>query len=210
MDETAYECLDCGEQVPVQNRIVHDAVCRRHAAANPPDASKKEQETPPTVSKVQETPRTACEGQEAPPPAPVATDVDTENALLKCEFCELEVPMVQLNDHEELCGARTDVCTRCMHYVRNRDAHSHRMSGCAVGATASALPPDHDAADSGGENQPLLPPRASSTARTRRPRTQGAAHEQRVDDALSEWGPLAVAVGAVAAAAAFGVFATRR
>lgn len=43
-----------------------------------------------------------------PQPAAVKTD-----SLLPCKYCDLELPKLELEGHENYCGARTDKCNTC-------------------------------------------------------------------------------------------------
>ena len=50
---------------------------------------------------------------------------------VECEFCEVSVPMVELSDHQEYCGSRTENCERCLQLVKLRDMDRHISSKCA-------------------------------------------------------------------------------
>ena len=47
---------------------------------------------------------------------------------VECEFCEVSVPMVELSDHQEYCGSRTENCERCLQLVKLRDMDRHISS----------------------------------------------------------------------------------
>ncbi|XP_072249154.1 XIAP-associated factor 1 [Leuresthes tenuis] len=50
---------------------------------------------------------------------------DCVERLQKCQFCELEVPWKELEDHLLVCGSRTELCRDCGCYVRLRDQQEH-------------------------------------------------------------------------------------
>lgn len=142
----------------------------------------------------------------APPvPAPgsttttVANEADSTSFLVECEYCDLPVLADQLDAHSTQCGARTDVCELCLNYVRLRDMRRHKDSGCTILSTGSAM---RSALSDGfqNENQPLLGnPQDRVRVRGRPEATE-----------VADWAPVAVAVGAVAAAAAVSMLVRRR
>lgn len=122
-----------------------------------------------------------------PAPAAGPSNEDTATMLVECEYCELPVTVVLLDDHSRQCGGRTDVCDKCLNYVRLRDMRRHKDSNCHIASTGSAM---NAALDS--ESEPLL-----------------AAPAQQ--DPESPWStPVAYAVGAAAAAAAMSLLIRRR
>ncbi|KAL9229201.1 hypothetical protein vseg_004693 [Gypsophila vaccaria] len=42
-----------------------------------------------------------------------------------CEFCEFPLPAINLIEHQEVCGSRTERCHHCNKYIRLRDRHVH-------------------------------------------------------------------------------------
>ncbi|CAN8311865.1 unnamed protein product [Cochlearia groenlandica] len=45
--------------------------------------------------------------------------------IVTCEFCEFPLPAVDLPEHQEVCGNRTEMCYQCNNYVRLRETYSH-------------------------------------------------------------------------------------
>ncbi|XP_057442415.1 uncharacterized protein LOC130734123 [Lotus japonicus] len=45
--------------------------------------------------------------------------------IVTCEFCEFPLPAVDLAEHQEVCGNRTELCYLCNKYVRLRERFSH-------------------------------------------------------------------------------------
>ncbi|TNN31687.1 XIAP-associated factor 1 [Liparis tanakae] len=91
-------------------------------------------------------------GPEAPPPLPLwrrraeralrlASQADLcERRLLLCEFCQLQLPLRQLQLHRPACGSRTERCGGCSCYVTLRDRPGHTCpatGGSATGGSAT-------------------------------------------------------------------------
>ncbi|KAI5655066.1 hypothetical protein M9H77_32253 [Catharanthus roseus] len=51
--------------------------------------------------------------------------------IVTCEFCEFPLPAIDLLEHQEVCGNRTELCYMCNKYVRLRERHGHE-STCDV------------------------------------------------------------------------------
>ncbi|KAL8490381.1 hypothetical protein ACS0TY_026044 [Phlomoides rotata] len=49
--------------------------------------------------------------------------------IATCEYCEFPLPAVDLLEHQEVCGNRTELCHMCHKYIRLRERHGHE-SGC--------------------------------------------------------------------------------
>lgn len=45
--------------------------------------------------------------------------------LLPCQYCELELPKLDLEEHENYCGSRTDKCLECGELVMFKNKQSH-------------------------------------------------------------------------------------
>ncbi|KAJ7965864.1 TRAF-type zinc finger domain-containing 1 [Quillaja saponaria] len=51
--------------------------------------------------------------------------------IVTCEFCEFPLPAVDLAEHQEVCGNRTELCHLCNRYVRLRERYNHETR-CGV------------------------------------------------------------------------------
>jgi len=238
-----FGCSSCGRSVPVDNRMMHSLVCGRHSAANsgaPRDISEEEV-TIPTVSNIEPTMNSDTSSIEGDPDATTIRDteidmdirdtgdtgdtgdtVDIASLMVECEYCHLEFGAAVLDEHSNNCGTRTDVCDRCMHYVRLRDFRRHLDSGCTHGATGSAM-----ASALANDNHTLLPTGNAGSrrrnrnrngngngisSRTRSPRAQRQQQYAQADafgDDATTWATVGMAVGAVAAATAFSLMRQR-
>ncbi|XP_063820435.1 TRAF-type zinc finger domain-containing protein 1 [Pseudophryne corroboree] len=119
-------CGNCKHDVPVINFTIHEIHCRRNISMckvckEPFPTSDMEEHmtrehTPVTCKckmtmekyELEEHERSAC---------PLR--------LLKCQFCELELAVNKLEDHEEYCGARTERCDNCGCSVMTKDLQDH-------------------------------------------------------------------------------------
>ncbi|KAJ4851068.1 hypothetical protein Tsubulata_009581 [Turnera subulata] len=48
--------------------------------------------------------------------------------IVTCEFCEFPLPAVDLAEHQEVCGNRTELCHLCNKYIRLRERYNHEIS----------------------------------------------------------------------------------
>ncbi|KAB2023648.1 hypothetical protein ERO13_D06G029800v2 [Gossypium hirsutum] len=53
--------------------------------------------------------------------------------IVNCEFCEFPLPAIDLAEHQEVCGNRTEMCYQCNRYIRLRERYNHasRCTGIA-------------------------------------------------------------------------------
>lgn len=215
-----FACDACGEDVPASNKLMHAIQCERHSRhvasssnqeeksvadgeTSGPCLATDEAELAPTTADVG---RNSCDGFAAVPRESSESLGDSSeqeedsaaSMLVACEFCEIDVPLPALSEHAYACGNRTDACESCMSYVRLCDFRSHRMSGCTVGATGSAM-----RTESGTEDAPLL-----------QTSTQEPYHRARqvhlAEPEIPRWAPVVAAAVGVSAAVAFSALARRR
>uniref|UniRef100_A0A1A8EFE0 XIAP associated factor 1 n=1 Tax=Nothobranchius kadleci TaxID=1051664 RepID=A0A1A8EFE0_NOTKA len=59
--------------------------------------------------------------------------------LQACRFCEWELSLNEMHDHELVCGSRTALCWDCRHYVKLRDQQDH-SSTCSATDEGSSPP----------------------------------------------------------------------
>ncbi|GAB2292982.1 hypothetical protein Dimus_027206 [Dionaea muscipula] len=48
--------------------------------------------------------------------------------IVICEYCELPLPAIDLFEHQEFCGSRTELCHLCRRYIRLRGRFVHETS----------------------------------------------------------------------------------
>ncbi|PKA65882.1 Protein LONGIFOLIA 1 [Apostasia shenzhenica] len=45
--------------------------------------------------------------------------------IVTCEYCEFPLPAIDLHEHQEVCGNRTELCPTCNKYIRLRERINH-------------------------------------------------------------------------------------
>ncbi|KAE8729159.1 TRAF-type zinc finger-related family protein [Hibiscus syriacus] len=60
--------------------------------------------------------------------------------IVTCEFCEFPLPAIDLAEHQEVCGNRTELCHLCSRYIRLRERYNHesRCTGIAENNVGSS------------------------------------------------------------------------
>ncbi|PHU01177.1 hypothetical protein BC332_30964 [Capsicum chinense] len=60
--------------------------------------------------------------------------------MLACEYCEFPLPAIDLIEHQEVCGNRTELCHLCSRYImlRERNVHESRCNGSTNKITESS------------------------------------------------------------------------
>lgn len=48
----------------------------------------------------------------------------------ECIYCTIQVTKRDRGDHETVCGAKTEQCPKCMHYIANKDMKAHNGFTC--------------------------------------------------------------------------------
>lgn len=64
---------------------------------------------------------------------------DKSSGLLACKYCDLELPKLDLEDHENYCGSRTDKCMECGEFVMFKDKQAHMASNHSSAARRSNI-----------------------------------------------------------------------
>jgi len=57
-------------------------------------------------------------------------ETDCGKRMILCSYCELEIEMANLKEHEGYCGSRTEQCEICNQYVQLQDLLLHEQSSC--------------------------------------------------------------------------------
>ncbi|KAK1432227.1 hypothetical protein QVD17_09121 [Tagetes erecta] len=55
--------------------------------------------------------------------------------IATCDYCEFPLPAVDLSEHQEVCGNRTELCQLCNRYIRHRERIAHEVSCNGVANT---------------------------------------------------------------------------
>jgi hypothetical protein len=97
---------------------------------------------------------------------------------VECVYCELPIKRGELEDHVRRCGARTEQCKKCGHYIRLIDRIEHETWACSTIRSQSARDEDvvaspaqspEDLGSSLGPRPPTLPRRPLRPQQPRSP-----------------------------------------
>ncbi|KAK8646764.1 hypothetical protein V6N13_120539 [Hibiscus sabdariffa] len=69
--------------------------------------------------------------------------------IVTCQFCEFPLPAIDLAEHQEVCGNRTELCHLCNRYIRLRESYNHerRCNGVpedTVGSSRDVRPAERE------------------------------------------------------------------
>ncbi|KAL5559918.1 hypothetical protein UlMin_036129 [Ulmus minor] len=80
--------------------------------------------------------------------------------IVTCEFCEFPLPAVDLAEHQEVCGNRTELCHLCHKYIRLRERYNHDIRCIGVSENTVGTSRDVRAVerDHGSQRRPVPPP----------------------------------------------------
>ncbi|CAI8585794.1 unnamed protein product [Vicia faba] len=130
LDQATIICSHCDRAIPVANVDLHNAHCSRNLqkckVCGDMIAKKNAEDhyltthAPVSCSLCSETMDRDIinihEGEKCP------------KRIVTCDFCEFPLPAVDLAEHQEVCGNRTELCHLCNKYVRLRERCNHEAS----------------------------------------------------------------------------------
>ncbi|KAG4954870.1 hypothetical protein AAZX31_14G169300 [Glycine max] len=87
--------------------------------------------------------------------------------IVTCQFCEFPLPAIDLAEHQEVCGNRTELCHLCNKYVRLRERFSHeaRCNGIQDSSVGTSRNVREAEREQGARRRPLPPQNDFSTKR---------------------------------------------
>lgn len=126
-EEATRTCGQCHKEVAEVNFALHETHCKRFLCLCPDcdeavpreqlEQHREEQHTQVRCSKCnQKVERCSLLDHE--------TDECVER-LESCQFCDLELPWKELDEHSVACGSRTERCRDCGRYVKLKDQPDH-------------------------------------------------------------------------------------
>lgn len=126
-DESSRICTHCDKAIPSSNIDLHYAHCSRNLERCKICADM--------------IPRKHAEEHFLNTHAPVSCSLCSETMereilahhrgencpqrIVTCEFCEFPLPAIDLAEHQEVCGNRTELCHLCNKYIRLRERYNH-------------------------------------------------------------------------------------
>ncbi|XP_076590473.1 XIAP-associated factor 1-like [Chaetodon auriga] len=140
--EATRTCGQCHRDIEVANFTLHETHCSRFLCVCPDceeavprehlEQHREEQHTQVRCSKCnQKMERCRLMDHESD---------ECVERLQSCQFCELELPWKQLNEHHQACGSRTELCRDCGRYVTLRELPEHGLT-CSATDGGSGPPP---------------------------------------------------------------------
>uniref|UniRef100_A0A3Q3WFE0 TRAFD1/XAF1 zinc finger domain-containing protein n=1 Tax=Mola mola TaxID=94237 RepID=A0A3Q3WFE0_MOLML len=131
--EEMHTCGQCHKQVAAANLVLHEMHCKRFLCVCPECGESVPTEQ---LNQHKEEQHTQVKCSKCKKKVEHCQLIDHESnecveRLCECRFCELEVPWRQLDEHEQVCGSRTELCGDCGRYVTLRDQpeHGHTCPG---------------------------------------------------------------------------------
>ncbi|KAE8295625.1 XIAP-associated factor 1 BIRC4-binding protein [Larimichthys crocea] len=132
--EATRTCRQCHREVAEANFALHETHCRRFLCVCPDcdeavpkdqlDQHREEQHTQVRCSKCNKK-------MERRHLIDHESDECVER-LQSCQYCELELPWKELDEHHVACGSRTELCRECGRYVTLRDQPGHGLTCSAT------------------------------------------------------------------------------
>lgn len=136
-------CAHCHREVPSPNIALHSAHCARklqkceHCGDMVPrklmDEHYDENHAPMNCS--------LCKNMVERELWDLHTGIQCPQRMLACQYCEFELPAVDLFEHQDVCGNRTEYCQTCRKYIRLREWIGHELqfhTGSNAGAELSS------------------------------------------------------------------------
>ncbi|KAA8528385.1 hypothetical protein F0562_035740 [Nyssa sinensis] len=76
--------------------------------------------------------------------------------IVTCEYCEFPLPVIDLFEHQEVCGNRTEYCHQCNRYIRLRERNDHesRCNGVPDNTAESSRDARVAERDQGAQRRP--------------------------------------------------------
>ncbi|XP_074496351.1 XIAP-associated factor 1 isoform X2 [Sebastes fasciatus] len=150
-EEATRTCDKCHKEVAEANFALHETHCRRFLCLCP---DCKEHVPREQLNEHRETQHTLvrCSKCNQKMERCQLTDHESDDCverLQSCQFCELELPVKELDEHCLACGSRTELCRECGRYVTLKDQPEHDLTcsaaddGSGPPQTTSKLPPNN-------------------------------------------------------------------
>ncbi|XP_015670330.1 XIAP-associated factor 1 isoform X1 [Protobothrops mucrosquamatus] len=130
MEEDRRICKNCKRDVAAVNFSLHEAHCMRFLALCPKCeelvASKDMKEH--HAKAHQKVRCILCHKKMQQYLLEYHEAEECQERLIKCHFCELELPFHMLQPHLDACGSRTTMCWDCGKYVMHKAQEGHKLT----------------------------------------------------------------------------------
>ncbi|KAM0830212.1 hypothetical protein ACQ4PT_066341 [Festuca glaucescens] len=126
---TTSTCAHCKREIPSSNISLHSAHCARnlqkceHCGDMVPrkhmDEHYDENHAPVNCSRCKQTVEHELWD--------LHKRMQCPQRMLVCQYCEFELPAVDIFEHQDVCGNRTEYCQPCKKYIRLREWIGHEI-----------------------------------------------------------------------------------
>lgn len=143
-DQTTSICKHCDRSIPLLNFDLHYAHCSRNlekcnVCGDMVPRKHAEEHYRSTHAHVK---CSLCGQEMEPEKLEVHESQNCPLRMVTCDYCEFPLPALDLIEHQEVCGNRTEYCGVCKKYIRlsNRLVHETTCTGISdVSAESSRL-----------------------------------------------------------------------
>ncbi|KAL3504974.1 hypothetical protein ACH5RR_034815 [Cinchona calisaya] len=141
-DEATSICSHCDRAIPSSNIDLHFAHCSRNLEKCKicGDMVPRKSADEHFLSTHAPVSCSLCSETMQPEVLAIHKGENCPQRIVTCEFCEFPLPAIDLLEHQEVCGNRTELCYLCNRYVRLRERHGHesRCTGVADNTAESS------------------------------------------------------------------------
>uniref|UniRef100_A0ACD5YYV1 Uncharacterized protein n=1 Tax=Avena sativa TaxID=4498 RepID=A0ACD5YYV1_AVESA len=126
---TTSTCAHCNREIPSSNIALHSAHCARNLqkCENCGDMVPRkhmeehydENHAPVNCSRCKQTVEHEL--------LDLHKRMQCPQRMLVCQYCEFELPAVDIFEHQDVCGNRTEYCQPCKKYIRLREWIGHEI-----------------------------------------------------------------------------------
>lgn len=132
--ETA-ACSNCRRAIPNASIATHEAFCRRNnVICEMCDQVIRSLDRLSHFEEVHKGVTCACGESMEIRFLPTHKQQECLHRLRPCKFCKLKKKLVDLPEHEDYCGSRTEQCSKCQRFISIKDLATHTSSNCAFPA----------------------------------------------------------------------------
>ncbi|XP_004501053.1 uncharacterized protein [Cicer arietinum] len=151
-DQPTSICIHCDRPIPAANIDLHSVHCARNLEKCKVcgDMVPKQHAEDHYLSTHAPVSCSLCSETMARDSLDIHKGENCPQRIVTCEFCEFPLPAIDLAEHQEVCGNRTELCQLCNKYVRLRERYNHEFN-CniiqdnAAGSSRNERPAERDA-----------------------------------------------------------------
>ncbi|CAN0921892.1 XIAP-associated factor 1 [Linum grandiflorum] len=128
-EESSSICNHCDRAIPSSNLDLHMVHCARNLEKCKicGDMVPKRHSEEHYLNTHAPVSCTLCSESMEPDMLAVHKGENCPQRIVTCEFCEFPLPAIDLAEHQEVCGNRTELCHLCSRYIRLRERYNHEI-----------------------------------------------------------------------------------